>query len=372
MYLKSLKLNQFKNYIEQEFEFSDKINCFSGSNGSGKTNVLDAIYYLSFCKSYFNPSDQQNIQHDKEFFAIHGVYIKNGNHNDKLSCVQEKGQRKKFKCNDKEYDRLADHIGLYPLVMVSPYDRDLINDGSEIRRKLIDSIISQFNRLYLDDLIQYNKVLAHRNSLLKKLFSDRSDSYKHLEIWDDQLVRLGERVVQERKQFIDGFAPFFTEYYAMIAGMKEKVRLSYESHLLDGNFQDMLVQSFDRDLQLGFTTKGIHKDDLEFLISGYPVKKFGSQGQQKSFVLALRLAQFHYIHQIKGFKPVILLDDIFDKLDNDRVKQIINLVSKNNFGQVFVTDTQRERIEDVFSHLEIDRKIFEIENGKVVRSFSAK
>ncbi|MBN1338614.1 MAG: DNA replication/repair protein RecF [Bacteroidales bacterium] len=371
MYLEKLRLNQFKNYSEQEFEFSEKINCFSGRNGSGKTNVLDAIYYLSFCKSYFNPSDQQNIQHGKDFFAIQGVYRKNGTLPDKLSCVQERGQRKKFKCNDKEYDRFADHIGLFPLVMVSPYDRDLINDGSEIRRKLIDSVISQFNRLYLEDLILYNKALAQRNSLLKKIANSSAVSYGSFEIWDRQLVKLGEKILSERETFIRGFLPHFSEYYEMISGRDEEVNLVYESHLQAGNLAGMLIGSFDRDLAAGFTTKGIHKDDLHFTISGYPVKKFGSQGQQKSFVLALRLAQFRYIHQIKGFKPVLLLDDIFDKLDGERVQHIINLVSKNNFGQVFITDTQKERIEDIFRTLDIDRKIFEVEKGEIIRSFVA-
>lgn len=368
MYLKQLKLINFKNCAGEEFEFSDRINCFAGNNGTGKTNILDAIYYLSFCKSYFNPVDMQNIKHGEDFFAIHGTYLRNNDQEEKLSCLQQRSQRKKFKCNGKEYERLADHIGLFPLVMVSPYDRDLINDGSEIRRRLIDSIISQFNRLYLDDLISYNKALQHRNSLIRDMADQKTVNRTSLEIWDEQLSRLGAIIMSARREFNEGFVPLFRKYYSFISGEEEDVNVEYDSDLLNNDLSELLQSSLERDLALKYTTRGIHKDDLRFTINGYPVKKFGSQGQQKSFVLALRLAQYDYISDLKGYKPIILLDDIFDKLDEKRVQQIIQLVGNNNFGQVFITDTQNERIESIFRSTDIEYRIFEIENGKKLSS----
>ena len=366
MFLQKLSLVNFKNYVNQEFEFTDKINCFVGENGSGKTNILDAIYYLSFCKSYFNSVDSQNILHAEIFFSIHGVYFRNGDFSDKLSCIHKRNQRKKFKCNDKEYDRLADHIGLFPLVMISPYDRDLINDGSEIRRKFIDSVISQFDKVYLNDLIDYNRVLHQRNALLKKNDHARHGFEQTIDIWDRQLALLGEKIMEKRKAYIEAYYPIFIEYYRSLSKHMEEVELQYAPSIKNESLYDLLKASLHKDLILKYTSKGIHKDDLIFNINGYPVKKFGSQGQQKSFVLALRLAQFDYIKELKGFKPVILLDDIFDKLDDKRVQQIIKLVSDNSFGQVFVTDTQRYRVEKIFDFFNADHRIFEIEKGSVI------
>jgi len=364
MYLQKLSVNNFKNYTEAELSFSEKLNCFIGGNGEGKTNLLDAIYYLSFCKSYFNPVDSQNILHEAPFFAIHGVYYTTKNEKSKtVSCILKRNQRKQFKLNKKEYERLADHIGMFPLVMVSPYDRDLINSGSELRRKFVDSVISQFDKVYLDHLMNYNRVLSQRNALLKRFAETRSFDYSALEIWDEQLTNLGQVIFNIRKEFLEKFAEIFQYYFEFISGGKEKVSITYSSQLEDGNLKDLLFASQDRDRALRYTTAGTHKDDLVFLINGYPVKKFGSQGQQKSFVIAIRLAQFEYTKNIKGYKPILLLDDIFDKLDNSRVEQIIKLVSNNSFGQVFITDTQRERIEHIFNTVDIEHKIFEIEAG---------
>lgn len=363
MYLQKLILTNFKNYPEARLEFSDKINCFIGDNGSGKTNLLDAIHYLSFCKSAFNPVDSQNIRHHEEFFSIHGTYLKNGDQPDQVSCIQKQNQRKIFRINQKEYDRLADHIGLFPLVMVSPYDRDLINEGSEVRRRYLDGVIAQFDKPYLDDLIGYNRALAQRNALLRRFAETGAFQAESLQVWDVQLHELGHRIHDKRAAFLTDFAPIFQQYYAYISKEKESVKLHYISQLYERGLDRLLAASVDKDRAMRFTTSGIHKDDLELLISGYPLKKYGSQGQQKSFVIAVKLAQFEYTKNIKGFKPVLLFDDIFDKLDDSRVQQIIRLVSDNSFGQVFITDTQRSRIERLFDEVDIGHRIFEITNG---------
>ena len=364
MFLQNLKLVNFKNYEEAEFSFSSKINCFIGNNGAGKTNILDAIYYLSFCKSYFNSIDSQNILHEAPFFAIHGTYQKNNNGGDLISCIQKRNHRKLFKLNDKEYDRFSDHIGLYPLVMISPYDRDLINEGSDVRRKYIDSVISQFDKIYLNDLINYNKALLQRNILLKKFAEQNYFDNNSLEIWDNQLIKLGEKIHARRKDFLIEFTPLFQHYFEFITKGKEKVRIRYDSQLNEQSFSNLLLSSIKKDRITRYTNTGIHKDDLEMNIENYPVKKFGSQGQQKSYVIAIKLAQFDYTRNIKGFKPVLLLDDIFDKLDETRVKQIIQLVSDNSFGQAFISDTQKDRIENIFKQVKIDHKIFLIKEGQ--------
>jgi DNA replication and repair protein RecF len=360
MYLRKLALTNFKNYAEVEYSFSDKINCFVGNNGVGKTNLLDAIHYLAFCKSFFNPIDSQNIRHAEDFFVINGTCVRNDGKTEHLQCIQKRNHRKKFLLNKKEYDRLADHIGEFPLVMVSPYDRDLINDGSDLRRKYIDSVISQFDRFYLDDLISYQKALFQRNTLLKYFHEKGSFDPSALESWSLMLVKHGTALFSKRKSFLEKFIPIFTHYYSFINSSEEKVDIVYQSQLVDDEFNSLLEKSLDRDRTTQYTNFGIHKDDLDFLISGYPVKKFGSQGQQKSFVIAIKLAQFDYTKSVKGYKPLLLLDDIFDKLDDLRVQQLISLVSENNFGQVFITDTSEERIMKIFESMEIDHKILTI------------
>jgi len=363
MDLKSLILTNFKNYQQQEFQFSEKINCFIGDNGAGKTNILDAIYYLSFCKSYFNPIDTQNIRHAEDFFALHGNYITNSDKPERVSCIQKRNVKKKFKLNKKEYDRLADHIGLLPLVMISPYDRDLINEGSELRRKYIDGVISQFDSLYLNDLLHYNKALQQRNVLLKRFWEEQYFDASSLEIWDEQLIKYGENIYEKRKDFLRDFIPVFQHYFDFISSGNERVTIMYDSQLLEAPMPELISKALEKDRMARYSTTGIHKDDLLLLIDGHPVKKYGSQGQQKSFVIAIRLAQFEYIKNIKGYKPILLLDDIFDKLDDKRVQKIIQLVSDNNFGQVFITDTQQKRIENLFDKVKIDHMIYRIENG---------
>lgn len=364
MYLKSLHIHDFKNYQEAEFEFSPKINCLIGDNAAGKTNILDAIYYLSFCKSYFNPIDTQNIRHEQEYFSILGEYVINGDKHDLLQCVQKRNQKKSFRLNKKEYDRLADHIGRYPLVMISPYDCDLINEGSDIRRRFIDSVISQFDPVYLDNLINYNKALTQRNSLLKTFADKNYFDRSLLEIWDQQLATIASHIYPSRLAFLDDYKQIFGNYFKLVSGGNESATIYYDSQLHEKSMEELLAVSIERDRILRFTTAGVHKDDLIFAIKEHPVKKFGSQGQQKSFIIALRLAQYKYISELKGFKPLILLDDIFDKLDHKRVEQIIELVLEDNFGQVFITDTQAERIEHLLTKVSNNSTIYSITNGK--------
>jgi DNA replication and repair protein RecF len=363
MFLKNLQLHNFKNIAEADMDFSARVNCFIGDNAAGKTNLLDAIYYLSFCKSYFNAIDSQNIRHQAPYFSITGRYDLNSRATEMIQCVQKRNQKKSFKLNKKEYDRLADHIGLYPLVMISPYDRDLINEGSDVRRRFIDSIISQFDKAYLDDLISYNKVLAQRNALLKNFAESRTFHAGSLQIWDEQLVQLGMRIYPVRQQFLKAYIPVFERYFQLISGGIESVEIQYETQLANSNMSELLAGSLQRDRASRFTNVGIHKDDLILNIQGHPVKKFGSQGQQKSFIVALRLAQYEYIKELKGYRPIMLLDDIFDKLDDKRVEQLIQLTSENNFGQVFITDTQRERIEHLLDKVNADHRIYHIRQG---------
>lgn len=364
MFLKKLSVLNFKNYPEAELSFSKQINCLTGNNGEGKTNILDAIHYLSFCKSFFNPIDSQNILHHSQFFMVQGVF-EMPEQDDEIYCGLKRNQKKQFKRNKKEYSRLADHIGLYPLVMISPADSELITEGSESRRKFIDSVIAQFDRDYLENLISYNKVLSHRNALLKQFGDSRQFDKTSLEIWDMQLIEHGKKVHASRQKFIDNFVSTFQAYYELISGGKEKVNIQYVSHLNDNAFADVLEKALNRDRAMEYTTVGIHKDDLEFTINEYPIKKFASQGQQKSFLIALKLAQFDFIKKIKSITPILLLDDIYDKLDDLRVKQLMEIVSSNNFGQLFITDTHPTRLGDLFQSGDVDFKVFRIANGTV-------
>ncbi len=365
MYLKKLSLINFKNYPEAELTFSSHVNCLTGNNGEGKTNILDAIHYLSFCKSFFNPIDSQNILHDALFFLIQGIFD-NNNEEEEVYCGLKRNQKKHFKRNKKEYNRLAEHIGLYPLVMVSPADSELITEGSESRRKFIDSVIAQFDREYLENLIAYNKVLSHRNAVLKQIADSGRFDKDVLEIWDVQLIDYGKKIYEKRNNFIKSFIPIFQKYYELISGRREKVGMEYTSHLHDTNFADVLTNALNRDRAMQYTTVGIHKDDLEFTIDTHSLKKYASQGQQKSFLIALKLAQFDFIKNIKKVTPVLLLDDIYDKLDDLRVKQLMDLVSSDNFGQLFITDTHPTRLSDLFKAGNADYKVFKIVNGNAI------
>ncbi len=364
MHCKQLHILQFKNLEEMRVEFSSKFNCFAGHNGAGKTNILDAIFYLSFCKSFANPIDSQNVCFNKDFFVIQGEYQLN-DQTDAIYCGLKRGQRKVFKRNKKEYDRLSDHIGQYPLVLLSPADTQLILGGSEDRRRFVDGVISQYNKEYLQRLISYNKALQQRNALLKSFAEHRNYDPASLDIWDEQLILHGEYIFTERKDFFDSFLPVFREYYQFLSAGKEDTSIIYNSSLLQTNFRDDLLQSRNKDCVVQFTTTGIHKDDLTFLIHDQPAKKFGSQGQQKSFIIALKLAQFAFTRKIKNFHPILLFDDIFDKLDESRVRQLMELVSREDFGQVFVTDTHPDRLEKLFRDLPSECKLFEMDNGGI-------
>lgn len=367
MHLKSLNLVNFKNYDSAELHFSADINCLVGDNGSGKTNILDAIHYLSLCKSYYNPIDSQNIRHDEGFFLVEGAMSIDSGKEDFLYCGVKRGQKKVFKRNQVEYDRLADHIGRYPAVMITPSDVDIINEGSEVRRKFIDSIISQFDRDYLDTLIKYNKALTQRNNLLKYFALNRTFDAESLSVWDHQLIRLGKLIYEARKSFISAFAEGFSRYYADICGGVEEVEIVYSSDLHELDGESLVAVSLDKDRRFQRTSAGVHKDDLALLINGHPVKKFGSQGQQKSFLIALKLGQFQFLKEARGVLPILLLDDIFDKIDDKRVAFLMGLVSQHEFGQIFITDTHGRRVPELFSGMDVELYTFNVENGNVVQ-----
>lgn len=365
MYLRELKLTNFKNCESADLQFSENVNCFVGLNGAGKTNILDAIYYLSFCKSFFGATDKQNIRHEQDFFAIHGLYSHDGKDDEMVSCVQKREQKKSFRFNKKEYDRLSDHIGKFPLVMISPYDRDLINEGSDLRRKFIDGVISQFDPLYLNALLKYNRALLQRNMQLKQFAESRHFERDLLRLWEDQMAQHADDIHAKRHRFLEEFLPIFQHYYEIVSGGTEKVNVIYQSRLDEKPLNALLDESLQQDCYSGYTNVGIHKDDLEFALDGHPLKKFGSQGQQKSFVVSIRLAQFEFNYQKIGYKPILLLDDIFDKLDAERVEQIVRLVSGDAFGQIFITDTNRDHLDQILQSSALDYKIFYVDNGEI-------
>ncbi len=367
MNIERLSLINFKNYREATLEFDERVNIFTGLNGQGKTNLLDAIHYLSFCKSYFNPLDTQNIRHGEEFFVIEGEF-KNGGGSDKLYCGVKRGRKKVFRKNKEEYERLAEHIGKYPSVIISPYDKDLISEGSEIRRKFMDSIISQYDRVYLDNLISYNKALRQRNALLKRFWEQRNFDADGLDVWDLQLVDFARAIHRGRQEFIARFNPIFEGHYCAISGGEETVSMKYRSHLNEGDFSQTLIDNRDRDCRTQYTNVGAHKDDLRFKIEGHPLKKFGSQGQQKTFLIALKLAQFDLVKSATGKTPILLLDDIFDKIDDLRVRHLMKLVGDGRFGQIFITDTHRNRVAEIFAGISETARLFNIEKGEVHES----
>ena len=363
MILKNLDIVNYKNIAEAGIVCSPRFNCFIGNNGVGKTNILDAVYQLSMCKSYFNLPDAQNIRHGEAFFVIEGKYAYEDEEID-VYCGMKRGQKKIFKKNKKAYTRLSDHIGLLPLVMISPADVVLIDGASEERRRFIDGVISQCDKEYLQLLIRYNRVLMQRNSFLKE-YAGRGFDVDMLSVWDEQLAESGSVILKRRRAFIVELEEMFQVYYNRVASGREKVMLEYRTTVKNDDFLTSLHNSFERDRVLTYTTVGVHRDDLDLSLEGYPVKKLGSQGQKKSFLTALKFAQFAYLAEQKGVKPLLLLDDIFDKLDADRVSQIIQIVSDTSFGQVFVTDTNREHIDEILKQHALEYKIFHVEGGEV-------
>lgn len=359
MILNSLSLINYKNFEQQNFTFDQKINCFVGANGIGKTNVLDAIYHLSFGKSYFNPIASQNIRHGQDFFVIEGLFERE-NREEKIVVSLKKGQKKIIKRNSKVYKKFSDHIGFIPSVIISPADQDLIVEGSETRRKFMDSVISQSDKNYLNNLINYNKVLQQRNALLKYFALNNTFNSQTLDIYNEQLHHFGSEIFATRKTFLDTFIPIFKSRYNAISNFNEVVNLSYKSDLFEDNLDVLIQKNINKDKALQYTSVGTHRDDLNFEIDDYPIKRFGSQGQQKSFLIALKLAQFDFIKQQSGFFPILLLDDIFDKLDANRVTQILELVHNKNFGQLFISDTHADRTENIIKQVHQSYKLFKL------------
>ena len=363
MILKRISILNYKNLEQVELDFSAKMNCFIGQNGMGKTNLLDAVYYLSFCKSATNPIDSQNMMHHQDFFVIQGFYETESGDTEEIYCGMKRRQKKQFKRNKKEYTRLSDHIGFIPLVMVSPSDAELISGGSEERRRFMDVVISQYDKEYLEALIRYNKALLQLNTLLK---SEQSFDEELMEVWEEMMAASGEVVYRKRCAFIEEFIPIFQAFYSQISQHKETVDLVYESHAKQGNLAQLLKDSRQRDQIMGYSLKGIHKDDLLMQLGDYPIKKEGSQGQNKTYLIALKLAQFDFLRRTGSHTtPLLLLDDIFDKLDASRVEQIVKLVSGDKFGQIFITDTNRDHLDQIMQKIEGEYKVFSVEDGAI-------
>ena len=362
MILKRISILNYKNLEQVELMFSPKLNCFLGQNGMGKTNLLDAVYFLSFCKSAGNPIDSQNIRHDADFFVIQGFYEAADGTPEEVYCGMKRRQKKQFKRNKKEYTRLSDHIGFLPLVMVSPADTELIAGGSEGRRRFMDVVISQYDKEYLDALIRYNKALAQRNILLK---SEKPVEDELFAVWEEMMAKAGEVVYRKREAFVNEFIPIFQSFYSFISQDREQVGLSYSSHARDASLLEVLRESRKRDRIMGFSLKGIHKDDLEMLLGDFPIKREGSQGQNKTYLVALKLAQFDFLHRAGNTVPLLLLDDIFDKLDASRVEQIVKLVAGDRFGQIFITDTNRDHLDKILHKVGGDYRMFRVDQGMV-------
>jgi len=358
MFLERLHLLNFKNYADYEAVFSERINCFVGPNGTGKTNLLDAIHYLSFCKSYFNPIDSQNIKHDEGFFMVQG-FFKNKQDLSEIYCALKRNQKKVFKKNQLEYERLSEHIGQYPLVMITPSDSDLVQGPSELRRKFLDGIIAQYNRGYLEKLIAYNNALRQRNVLLKHFAETKVFDSESLEVWDNMLSMHGDGIHAIRIEFLKEFIPLFNRYYQFVSNSREEASLSYVCSYESSSLHTALLSSLARDRHLGHTAIGPHRDDLDFKLNGFALKKYGSQGQQKSYLIALKLAQYEFIRDRKNTLPLLLLDDVYDKLDAERFGKLLEKVSGEGFGQVFITDTHAERIKVAIEKTGIAYKLFE-------------
>jgi DNA replication and repair protein RecF len=378
MILRKLSILNYKNIREATLELSPKMNCFIGHNGAGKTNVLDAVYYLSFCRSATNPIDSQVIRHEEPFCLIEGRYADDsGNSGESenievVSCGMKRGQKKHFKRNKKEYRRLSEHIGLIPLVMVAPGDTLLIEGGSEERRRLMDQVIAQYDRSYIDALTRYNNALQQRNTLLKQDSEAAFQTAKPydptlMELWEEQMAEAGEEVYRRRADFVEQLTPVFQDYYSQISEGREQVGLQYVSHCQRGPLLEVIRRDRMKDLAVGYSLHGIHRDDLVFTLGGHPMKREGSQGQHKTYVISLKLAQFDFLKRMgANTTPLLLLDDIFDKLDAHRVEQIVRLVSGDSFGQIFITDTNRDHLDRILSQSALDYSIFHVAEGEVI------
>lgn len=369
MLLKQLSILNYKNIADANLDFSNKINCFIGDNGEGKTNLLDAVYFLSFCHSMFSNIDSQMMKHDTAFFMLQGTYIQDDEMTmEEIYVGMKRGAKKQFKRNKKAYKKLSEHIGFIPLIIVSPDDVSLITGGGEERRRLLDMVISQYDNTYIDTLNRYNKALQQRNALLK--LEEEPDPML-LSLWEEEMAENGERIFHKRNDFVERFVPVFNNIYNRISGEKETVSLRYISHCQRGRLLDVIQKDRHKDRAVGYSLHGIHRDELEMLIGGYPMRREGSQGQNKTYVISLKLAQFDFLRQtISATTPLLLLDDIFDKLDKQRVEKIINMVSSDKFGQIFITDTNREHLDRILSNGHSDYKIFHVRHGEFEEQLS--
>lgn len=362
MYLAQIKLTQFKNYGQLSLELSPRLNCLTGLNGMGKTNVLDAIHFLCMCKNHTGLNDKQLIRHNDAFFRIEGRFTIDGE-TQKIVAKFQSGQRKEMEKNGVAYERLTDYIGQFPVVMIAPDDVSLVQEGSEDRRRFLDATLSQISSGYLQNLLVYNALLRQRNALLKQFAEQKRFDAVLLESIDRQMPAPAQFIFEQRKQFVETFRPLFHDLYAAISNSRETVDVQYDSDLSDGMLEDLLPAVVEKDRILQRSTVGPHRDDLALFMDGKPVKKFASQGQLKSFLLALRLAQYEVLRQVKGIAPILLLDDIFDKLDAQRVRHLVGLLIGRDFGQIFITDTQRGRIEEIIASFSGEYKLFEVEDG---------
>ena len=365
MHIEHLSIVNYKNIAQAEIDLSPKMNCFVGNNGMGKTNLIDAVYFLSFSKSHTNSVDSQSIKHESEFFVLEGRYADEdaNNSSTEIYCGVKRHAHKVLKRNKKEYDKIADHIGQIPLVLVSPSDYTLISGGSDERRKFIDGVISQYDHRYLQSLLAYNRALQQRNSLIR----NEVDDPLQYEVWEEQMAGQSGYIYQKRQEFIADFSPLFEHFYNYIAQQNEQVNIGYTSHLQQQpDLKLLLAQTRNRDRLIGYTTKGTHRDELTMMLDGYPLRHTGSQGQTKTYLIALKLAQFDFLSKIEKTLPILLFDDIFDKLDADRVQQIVKLMKEDNrFGQILITDTDREHITDIIKDTGSEYKIFAVANGNV-------
>ncbi|MBK6265534.1 DNA replication/repair protein RecF [Marivirga sp. S37H4] len=362
MKLQNIRLIQFKNYSKSDFEFVEGINCLLGKNGVGKTNILDAIHYLAFTKSAFNSVDKDNILHNEKFFSIKAQFQKDGKKVDML-CAVQLGEKKMIRWEGKEYERLSDHIGKLPLVMIIPQDTDIVREASEMRRKFFDNLLCQVDQKYLQLLVKYNHLLKQRNALLKSLGEQNRFEISRIEPYDELMIPLAIEIAECRKQLMKQFLPVFSTYYKDLSDGREDVDIIYQT-TVDNNFAEIFKSRRQKDFQQGRTTLGAHRDDFLFTIDAYPLKKFGSQGQQKSFVIALKLAQFELLHLAKSQKPLLLLDDIFDKLDDKRIAYLLKMMADGRFGQIFLTDARPERSRNYLDALEIEKKYFQLNDNK--------
>lgn len=360
MYLKKLVLINFKNIAQAEITLSERLNCFVGDNGAGKTNVLDAVYYLSMSKSALSMTDGQSVRHGEDFFVVEGTYAGDSGSSDTVNCSFLRRSGKVLKLNGKEYDRMADHVGRFPVVMVSPQDSVLITDAAEERRRYLNAFLSQLDRDYLASLMRYNAVLAERNRFLKS-----SSDEQMLQIYDMQLADHAARIYERRRDIIDRMRPLVAEFYRQLSGDREQVEIEYRSELASASMGELLLASRERDIVNGFTTSGVHRDDISLRIGGYPLRKYGSQGQQKSFLMALKLAQYRILTGMCGERPLLLLDDLFDKLDTSRVENLLTLVAGDDFGQIFITDCNRSRLETILSRAGEKYALFTVEGGDI-------